>query len=108
MEKQRDQGIFGALIVKEDSGVIDELFTYPIAGKQSDFEDRPDKHTLSITEHMKLDNKAKSQRECTEDSSAVPVKGEHVSSYQINGVKLDKAISEEEQVRCFKGEVVVL
>ena len=93
--------------MKEDNGVINKLFTYDDVGKYSDFEDRPDKHTLSITEHMKLDNKTKSQRECTEDGSAVPVKGEHVSSYQINGVKLDKAISEEEQVRCFDGTVII-
>ncbi|XP_028396788.1 laccase-like [Dendronephthya gigantea] len=91
--KQRDEGIFGALIVKEKRETLKKL--EPLL-KVKKFEDFPERYTLSVTEHERV---GRHERGCLPDGSAPPeIKDEHVSSFQINGVKLQKRVRDDEQV----------
>ena len=91
---QRDEGIFGALIVKEKQCVIDELSKFP--GSYWSIDDDPKLHVIAITEHTKKSNDQ--QRGCNLDGSPVAVKDLYVDSFQMNGVKMGVKVNPSRQV----------
>jgi hypothetical protein len=81
---QRDEGIFGALIVKEEVRVVRMLSSR--MGNNNIQDNRY--HMMAITEHMK---KPLGFDQCSPDgtSTATDLK---VHSFQMNGIKLDQTI----------------
>ena len=97
MEKQRDEGIFGALIVKEKKEVqrrLEEALR-KLNGfwfiQNDQIEDFPGQNTLSVTDHMEASNGA-SKLQCMPDKSRLPQKNKEIASFEINGVKLHKNV----------------
>ncbi|XP_028396428.1 laccase-3-like [Dendronephthya gigantea] len=84
---QRDHGLFGALIVNEGKETWQKLIDSVRVEPDNLVEDF--RFTLSVTEHMRISH---GERNCTEDGSREPVKDEYVSSFQINGVILQKGV----------------
>ena len=84
--------------MKEENGALQKLNNLPPMQEDDLIEDFPERYTLSVTEHVRFGIPESEERSCTEDGSAVPVKDELVSSFQINGVKLHKRVQDDEQV----------
>ena len=88
MRSQRDKGMYGALIIRENKRDI----YHP--NKLGRFKDEPDKKTLAIREHMKQET-ATDPVPCFPDNSEMPDSDEILEWFQINGYKLDSKIDEE-------------
>ncbi|XP_028396903.1 laccase-like isoform X2 [Dendronephthya gigantea] len=89
VREQRDEGIVGALIVREDTGILGQLSNHPPLEEES-IEDLPEQHTLSVTEHL-VDESGVDR---TLDNARLPQRSKSVKSFKINGLKLDAVVNE--------------
>ena len=89
MRSQRDKGMYGALVVREDKRDIHS------SRKLGPFIDEPGQTTLAIREHIKQETQEETKEPCQPDNSGMPETGDIVEWFQINGYKLDSKINEE-------------
>jgi hypothetical protein len=94
MRSQRDKGMYGALIVRENKKNIHH------PDKLGRFEDKPGETTLQIREHIKSETSS-DPVPCFPDSSQMPEVDEVLEWFQINGYKLDSKINEEKMEPSF-------
>ncbi|CAB4008254.1 L-ascorbate oxidase-like [Paramuricea clavata] len=85
--EQRDNGIFGALIVKEKREVVCTLSSRMKINSIHDNQ----YHMMAVTEHMKMQRPTDEQ--CTSDASK-PATDLQIQSFQINGKQLNQTIDE--------------
>ena len=88
MRSQRDKGMYGALIIRENKRDIHR------PNKLGRFEDKPGQKTLLIREHVKKETTT-DPVPCFPDGSKLPDLDEIVEWFQINGYKLDSKIDEQ-------------
>ena len=84
---QRDEGIFGALIVKEEQRVASLLSSR--MGNNPIQDNRY--HMMAITEHMKQQGP---NPQCSPDGTSTAT-DRKINSFQVNGIKLDQIIDKD-------------